>query len=82
MLSFAVDSALWVETEGVLDWVTSFVVSHNLVPPPPPLLLIEKGPTTRAATELPGHASSIQEGEHVAMFRGMYFTAIEMAEVS
>jgi hypothetical protein len=87
LVCFIVDSPLWVETEGVIDWVKSFIEQEQLAVPTPPLV---KLPDVWAADDAnfkikepnrkrDRNDDNDEQADVNEMFLGMFFTATEMA---
>ena len=62
---------LWIETDGVVDWVRGFIASERVAAPSAPPLILQPSASEEAA---PASDSK--------MFEGMFFTALEMATES
>jgi hypothetical protein len=88
-LVLPVDSPLWVETDGVIEWVRDFIRSENIEPPAPPAIKLSDIDSATASAEAessstkkrkPDSATEQMDADTVTeMFLGMFFTAVEMA---
>jgi hypothetical protein len=88
-LVLPVDSPLWVETDGVIEWVRDFIRTENIEPPAPPAIKLSDIDTASASAEAaasstrkrkPESATEHMDADTVTeMFLGMFFTAVEMA---